>query len=72
MEVFKLYQKAIPKIKTNSLFHILPTLLMIIQVYHSSVVAFVPNQNIIDSLLKILESLQRPEFNEINNILEDY
>lgn len=45
---------------------------MIIQVYHSSVVAFVPNQNIIDSLLKILESLQRPEFNEINNILEDY
>lgn len=44
---------------------------MIIQTYHASLVAFRPNQKIVDSLLKILESLQRPEFNEVYNVLED-
>lgn len=50
----------------------LPTLLMIIQVYHGSLVSFIPNQNILDSLFKIVECLQRPEFNEIYGVIDDF
>lgn len=60
-EVLKLFEKTVQKIRTNELFQILPTLLMIIELYHGSLAAIHPNQDIISALLKVIESIQRPE-----------
>lgn len=70
-EVFRLYETVLPRVKTAQLFALLPTVLMVIEVYHGSLVPLAPDQDIIASLVKIVESLQRPELSEYSSVLDD-
>lgn len=44
---------------------------MIVELYHGSLAPLAPNQEIINSLLKSIESIQKPEFNEILTFVEE-
>jgi hypothetical protein len=44
---------------------------MIVQLYHGSLAPLAPNQDIIASLLKAIEYIQKPEFNEALSFLEE-
>ena len=63
IEVLRLFEKVFVKVKTAQLYTLLPTLLMIVEVYHGSLTSVHPNQEIISSLLKLIEYMQRPELN---------
>lgn len=43
---------------------------MVVELYHGSLVPLTPNQNIITYLLKAIEHMQKPEFNEALTLLE--
>lgn len=44
---------------------------MVVQLYHGSLVPLTPSQDIINSLLKAIEHIQKPEFNEVLGLLEE-
>jgi len=71
IEVLKLYEKTFATIKTSEIYSLLPTLLMIVEIYHGSLISIHPNRSIVSSLLKIVENLQRPELNEMHSLLND-
>lgn len=71
VQVLKLYEKALPKLTIREVSWCLATLLMIVQIYHGSLLPLRPNQEILNSMLKIFENLQCPEFNEIFAQLQD-
>jgi hypothetical protein len=70
-EVFRLYEQVLAKCKAEQLHYILPTFLMVVELYHGSLVPLTPNQNIITYLLKAIEHMQKPEFNEALTLLEE-
>lgn len=45
------------------MYTLLPTLLMIVEVYHGSLISVHPRQEIISILLKLIELIQHPELN---------
>ena len=53
IEVFGIYERVIPKIKTLQVFNLLPTFIFIVEIYHGSPVSLHPNQAIVNSLLHI-------------------
>jgi hypothetical protein len=63
VEIFRLYEKLLGKGKIEQLYDLLPTVLLVIEIYHASLVPVHPVQEIVSSLLKIIEYLLRPEFN---------
>lgn len=44
---------------------------MIVELYHGSLAPLAPNQDVINSLLKSIESIQKPEFNEVLAFVEE-
>lgn len=72
IELFRLYEKILSKSKPEQLYSTIPTVLLIVEIYHASLVPLHPRQEIVSSLLKIIEYLQKPEFNEILSSMEDF
>jgi hypothetical protein len=60
IELFRLYEKILSKSKPEQLYSTIPTVLLIVEIYHASLVPLHPRQEIVSSLLKIIEYLQKP------------
>ncbi len=59
-EVFRLYERILSRSRAEQLHYILPTFLLVVQLYHGSLVPLSPSLDIINSLLKVIESIQKP------------
>ena len=58
-DCLKLFEKVFPKLSVEGCKSISETIVLVLQLYHASVCSILPNTEIITSLLKILEGLQK-------------
>lgn len=60
-DVFKVIEKTLSSCSKVKTLQIVPAVSLLVQVYYSSVVRLLANKNIIKSLLKTIELIQKPE-----------